>query len=157
MRQVLFSLIALFALLAPVSSLGSEQSDKLAAILEQQRQIQTGLAAGETYGLTPRQLGVVRKAQAEVFRLVEGKISMDELDIEQKVRLENALERINTQVKGGDLDHAASGEQEICKRVRRSGATLKTTVCATRAEWDRVRQDSRDSLEKRRVCEDCSG
>jgi hypothetical protein len=66
-----------------------------------------------------------------------------------------ARERINTQVKGGDTDHVARGEQEVCKRVQRSGTTVESTVCATRIEWDTVRENSRESLEKRRICADC--
>jgi hypothetical protein len=148
------SLMVAIALLAlSGATFASGAPDKLVSILDQQRELQAGLAAGQNYGLTPRELGVVHKAQAEVFQLTEGKTSMGQLNIEEKVRLENALERINTQVKGGDTDHVARGEQEVCKRVQRSGNQLKSTVCATQAEWDRIRQTSRDTLEKRHVCE----
>ncbi len=146
---------ALLLLLMSGGSGASESEDKLGSILVQQRDLQAGLAAGQDYGLTPRELSAVRKAQAEVFTLTEGKISMDQLNIEDKIRLDNALERINTQVKGGDTDHIARGEQDVCKRVQRTGTTVKSTVCATQSEWDRVREDSRESLEKRRICADC--
>ncbi len=140
-------------LLLTASSLSTaaEQPETLASVLDQQRALQADLAADEV-GFTPRERGVIRKAQGEIFKLTEGKTSLDQLNIEERVRLDMALERINTQVKGGDLDHVAKGEEDVCKRVRRTGATMKTTVCATQAEWDHIRQNSRDSLEKQRVC-----
>ncbi len=143
------TLIIVFCLLAfPSLAWASESPDKLTVILDQHRALQSDLAASKV-DLTPRELGVVRKAPAEVFSLTAGKTSIDQLDIEEKVRLDLALERIDTQLKGGDLDHVAEGEEEVCKQVWRRGNTVKSTVCATRAEWDRIRQTSRDTLERR--------
>ncbi len=144
-------LAAAFVLMLSSISSASEQPDKLASILEQQRALQSDFAEGKME-LTPRQVNVVRKAQDEVFSLTAGKASLDQLSIEEKVRLENALERVNAQVKGGDLDRLARGEQEICRRERRAGSTVKVTVCATQAEWDLLREGARATLEKQHVC-----
>ena len=133
-------------------SLAAPPPEKLVSILDQQRGLQSALATGHDFGFTPRQLGVVRKAQVEVFKLTAGKATLDALDINDQVRLENALERINTQFKGGDLDARAKSEQEVCARIARSGTSIKSTVCGTHAELEFRRQASRDALEKRRIC-----
>lgn len=122
----------------------------LTDILEQQRELETQIAAGELQGLTPRQINIIRRAQKEVFASTEGKATLDELDIDQKIRLENALEQINAQVKGGG--HAANGEQEVCWRERKSGSNLKVTRCGTQAERDQTRQGARDWMEKADIC-----
>lgn len=149
-------MVRLFALVCWLAmsgvSFAAQAPDKLVSILDQQRGLQSALASGKDFGFTARQLGVVRKAQVEVFRLTEGKSTLGELNINEQVRLENALERINTQFKGGDLDQLAKGEQEVCARIARSGTSIKSTVCGTQAEFEFRRQASRDALEKRRIC-----
>ncbi len=122
----------------------------LGDILEQQRELEAQIAAGELQRLTPRQINIIRRAQKEVFASTEGKTTLDDLDINQKIRLENALEQINAQVKGGG--HAANGEQEVCWRERKSGSTVKVTRCGTQAEREQVRVGARDWMEKGKVC-----
>lgn len=120
----------------------------LAKIVEQQRALSEDLEGGSVT-LTPRQRGVIQKAQEEVFTLTDGKSSLDELNIAEKTKLENALERINAVVVGTPK---ANGEKQICKRVALTGTAMKTTRCASAAEWDQLREDSRRSLEKQHVC-----
>lgn len=144
--------VLLFAALG--HSVAAESPETLVAILNQQRALEADLAA-DTVGLTPRQLGVVRNAQAEILKLTEGKTSMEQLNIEEKIRLDMALERINTQIEGGDLNHTARGKEDVCKRVKRTGESMKSTMCATQAEWDQMRAAGRELLERPRVCADC--
>ena len=134
--------------LAFVASAGNPTS--LLEILEQQQALQAQIEADELPQLTPRQVNTIRRAQKEVFAATEGKTTLDELDINQKIRLENALEQINAQIKGGG--HAAIGEQEVCWRERKSGSTVKVTRCGTQAERDQVRQGARDWMEKPKIC-----
>jgi hypothetical protein len=124
-------------------------ADKLATILDQQRTLAADLDAGHTGDLTPRQVNAVRKAQKEVFALTEGKDALAELSIDEKVGLENALERINAEVKGG---HLAKDDQEVCWRERTSGSQLKSTRCGTEAERREAREGARDFMEKPKVC-----
>jgi hypothetical protein len=142
--------VGILALLLAAAAMAAEPPDTLASVLEQQRELEQELAAGETRGMTPRQLGVVRKAQREVFSLAEGKSSLDQMTIEDKIRLENALERINAQVKGGD--RAARDAQEVCWQERRTGSTRKSTRCGTEAERDQIREGARLWMEKPSIC-----
>lgn len=131
------------------STLAQEAADKLADIRAQQIELQKQIEAGELSHLTKRQQNTISRAQADVFAIIEGKQTLDELNISEKVRLENALESINANFVGTD---AAGREQLVCKRVALTGTGMKTTRCAPQAEWDQVRETSRGSLEKQHVC-----
>lgn len=124
--------------------------NKLSDILDQQRALATQLDEGGTSGLTIRQKNLIRKAQKEVFAITDGKTSLDQLSMDDKVRLENALERINAEVKGGGL--AATNEQNVCWRERKTGSTVKVTRCGTEAERREAREGARDFLDRPRVC-----
>lgn len=126
-----------------------EAEDSLQVFLEQQKKLQADLADGGIEGLTPRQNTLVRKAQAEVFAATEGRHRMDELSMEERIQLENALERINAQIVN---TRAASDKQDVCWRERVSGSTMKKTRCGTQAEMREAREGARDFLEKPKIC-----
>lgn len=123
--------------------------DKLAAILQQQRELAAKLDSADTAGMTKRQANQVRKAQAEIFSIAEGVSSLDQLNIEQRVRLDNALEVVNTQVKGTRL---AAREQDICWRERPTGSKIEITRCGTEEEREEARSGARGYLERPRIC-----
>jgi len=128
---------------------GPSGQTSIPAIVEQQKALAADLDAGNVDELTPRQINVIRKAQREVFTLTEGKSALNQLSIDDQVRLENALERINAEVKGGRL---AKDRQEVCWRERISGSQMKSTRCGTEAERREAREGARDFLEKPKVC-----
>jgi hypothetical protein len=130
-------------------AMAQEAADKLSDIRTQQQELKGQLEAGELSHLTKRQQNAIGRAQSDVFAIIEGRQTLDELNIAEKVRLENALERINANFVG---TNAAGRDQLVCKRVALSGTGMKTTRCAPQAEWDQVRETSRGSLEKRWVC-----
>ena len=141
----------LVAIMGSVSAQGvpATEEDGLQRILGQQKALRTDLENGGIEGLTPRQNTLVRKAQSEVFAITEGKSRMDDLSMDEKIRLENALERINAQVV---TTRAASDQQNVCWRERMSGTTIKKTRCGTQAEMREAREGARDLLEKGKVC-----
>lgn len=138
------------ALFIVSAGFAAESADQLQIIDQQQTSLQSRLDAGDLGGMNPRQANIVRRAQTVVFSVLDGKKSMDDLDINEKVQLKNALETINAQIKGAG--HAAIGEQEVCWRERKSGTTMKVTRCGTQAERDRIRQGAREWMEKPKVC-----
>lgn len=147
MKAIIVTALALVLSLASSVAVGAGTS--LRDIVQQQIELKRQLDNRELSQLTPRQINAIRKAQSEVFELAEGVEELDELDIQRKVRLENALERINANLVGTRT--AADGKQ-VCKRVPVTGSAMKTTRCATQAEWDQLRETSRSGLEKTRVC-----
>ena len=141
------SLLMFFFALAPAFAKGS--LEPLGKIRSQQDLLAADLKAGTTQGMTPRQVNAIRKAQKEVFAVIVGKNALDELSIDETVRLENALERINAEVKGGRL---ASDAQEVCWREQKTGSQVKVTRCGTEAERRQTREGARAFMEKAKVC-----
>lgn len=123
--------------------------DGLQLILEQQKNLKSDVDDGGIEGLTLRQNALVRKAQSELFAVTQGKSRLDELSMDEKIRLENALERINAQVVN---TRAASDKQDVCWRERVSGTTVKKTRCGTQAEMREAREGARDFMEKGKIC-----
>lgn len=146
-------IVVLLAMLAVADTLAQEP-DRLVSILDQQQELRAQIDAGNLQNLTPRQVNMIRKAQKEVFAVTEGKTTLDSLSIEEKIRLDNALEQINAQVKGGRV---ASEEQDVCWRERTSGSNLKVTRCGTQAERDQARQGAREWMEKPKICSGACG
>ena len=145
MRTVL--LVALL-LLAPLGVMAEEQNASLQMMVEQQIALRDELARGPQ-DLTPRQVGIMRKAQAEFFRLVEGKTTLDQLAIDDKVQLENALERINAEFVN---TNAARANQEVCWREHTTGSKMRATRCGTQQEIDEVREGARGFMLKPKIC-----
>ena len=144
---------AAFAQTDPGAAAGEE--DGLQLILRQQQALKADLDDGGVDGLTPRQNKLVQKAQAEVFAVTEGKARLDDLSVDDKVRLENALERINAEVKN---TRAASDDQNVCWREKPTGSTVKVTRCGTKSEMREAREGARDYMERPKVCgKDCGG
>lgn len=127
----------------------ADNRDSLQILLEQQRELQADLDDGGIDGLTARQNNAIRKAQREVFAVTEGKAVLDELSMDEKIRLENALERINAEV--GD-SRVASDNQQVCWREAKSGSNVKVTRCGTQLERDQIREGARAWMEKPKIC-----
>lgn len=120
----------------------------LPQMVERQHALKAQLDAGSS-GLTPRQVKQVRKAQDEFFSIAAGKETLDQLSIDEKIRIENALELINAQV---DDTRAASDGQNVCWREKASGTNLKVTRCGTKAEMREAREGARDYLDRPKAC-----
>ena len=128
---------------------GDNNQDSLQILLDQQRELQADVDDGGINGLTTRQNNAIRKAQKEVFAVTEGKTKLDELSMDEKIRLENALERINAEVGNSRV---ASDNQQVCWREAKSGSTVKVTRCGTQLERDQIREGARAWMEKPKVC-----
>lgn len=126
-----------------------DEGDSLRVLVQQQQALKADIEDGGIEGLTPRQNTIVRKAQTEFFTVTEGKAQLDDLSIDEKIRLENALERINAEIVN---TRAGNDNQNVCWRERMSGTGLKKTRCGTKAEMREAREGARDFMEKPRVC-----
>jgi len=131
----------------------STQPDGLQQILAQQQQLRRDLDAGRTEGMTTRQVNMIRKSQQQVFAVTEGKSRLDQLTMDEKIQLENALERINAEVKNTRAGH---DEKQVCWREKQTGTTINVTRCGTEAEKREAREGARDFLDRPKVCgENC--
>ena len=155
MKALLLSTLLLACLPVFAAEEPAAAQDSLQVLVDQQHALKANLDAGKTDGLTPRQLREVRTAQEQFFAVTEGKSTLDQLSISEKITVENALERINATVKN---TRAAADEQNVCWRERASGTTLKVTRCGTKAEMREAREGARDYLERPKTCgKDCGG
>lgn len=134
--------------LAPVVASAQEEGASLQMMIEQQQALRDDLATG-VQGITPRQTRVIRKAQDEFFRIVAGRATLDELSIEDKIRIENALESINAQIVNTS---ASRSGQNVCWRETRVGSGKRVTRCGTEEERTRLREGARDYLARPRIC-----
>jgi len=141
-------LLMAILLLAPIGALAEETGSSLQAIVEQQKTLRADLERGMP-GITPRQARVIRKAQDEFFAVVEGKATLDQLGIEDKVRIENALERINAEIVN---TNAAQADKEVCWREQTTGSKTTVTRCGTQSEIDQAREGARGFMERPRIC-----
>ena len=147
--MVCLLLLATASMAVDAAEQPAPDQDSLQVFVAQQQELQADLRDGGIEGLTARQNKLVGKAQDEFFAVTQGKTKLGELSIGEKIRMENALERINAEVKNTRM---ASDEQNVCWRERVSGSTMKKTRCGTKAEMREAREGARDYMEKPRVC-----
>lgn len=121
----------------------------LAQIVQQQQELRTRLDAGDVGELTPRRVRVIRKAQDQVFQLSSGKSQLEELNVEERVQMENALEAINAEVVG---TRSAQENQDVCWTEAKTGSKMKVTRCGTQEEIDEARRGARAWMEKPKIC-----
>lgn len=145
-------MLAVLLLISPTTAIAQGQ-DPLPRIMKQQQQLRLDIDAGME-GLTPRQARIIRKAQEEFFAATEGVQSIEQLSIQDKVRMENALETINAQVVNTS---ASRSDQDICWRESKTGSRTKVTRCGTKEEIEQTRRDSQSAMEKARICDASSG
>jgi vancomycin resistance protein YoaR len=153
--QIVFMAAALLstAAFAQTSNEVPAEQDSLQVLVQQQTAIKADMEDGGIQGLSPRQNGLLRKQQVEFFAIAEGKSRLDDLSIDEKIRMENALEKINAIV--GNTP-AATAKQNVCWREAKTGSTVKVTRCGTEAERDRAREGARDYLLRPKICgENC--
>lgn len=141
--------------LSAAESPATDGRDRLQIVMEQQRALRADLDGGAIDGLSPRQTNAIRKAQKDVFAVAEGRQTLDQLSMDDKIRFENALERINAELVDS---RRARDDQDVCWRERTSGTSVKKTRCGTQAQMREAREGARDYLERPKVCgKDCGG
>jgi len=140
--------VVAFAALVSMSSLAwagdAEQQLALAegGFAEQRAQIEADLADGKTYAeIDAGDRSEVRASLERIGQQLDGVASIDDLTEEQKTRVFNDQEVINT-----ILTQAAADSRLICERVTRTGSNRRTTTCLTVAERERRRTQSQDDL-----------
>lgn len=127
---------------------GAQPTDPVVKIREQQQVLAQELQTG-VLKLTPREVALVRKDQTVVRSVLEGRNSLDELNVAERVTLDNALERINARVVA---TRQAEEDADVCRYERVTGSKMRKLDCATAAERQNAREGGRAYLEKPRIC-----
>lgn len=127
---------------------GAQPTDPVVKIREQQQVLTQELDAG-VLKLKPREVALVRKDQGVVRTVLEGKNSLEELNVAERVTLDNALERINALVVA---TREASEDRDVCRYERVTGSKLRKLDCATAADRQNARDGARAYMEKPKIC-----
>lgn len=91
------------------------------------------------------------KAQDEIFSLLEGRSSVDELSTDQRIALFNAQETVNSVLTDAELD------REVCKREKVLGSHRSSLVCMTVREARGIKETDKTMLMAPRVCDPKTG
>lgn len=141
-------LLVLCAVLATGAATAQTGGTSLQVLVEQQEALRAQLTDGID-GVTPRQARLIDKAQGEFFAIVKGRQALDELGIEEKIRVENALETINAQI--ADTRFAAD-DQQVCWREAKVGSKMMVSRCASKKELEDETESARNYMSKPRIC-----
>jgi hypothetical protein len=134
-------------LLVLAGIVSAQPGDKLAQIREQQALLATELDSG-VLKVTARESALIRKDQARVRSLIEGR-TLDDLGVAERVELDNALERINALVMA---TRQADEARDVCRYERPTGSKLRKLECMTAAARGNHRDGARAYLDRPRVC-----
>lgn len=105
---------------------------------EQQKELAREVKNGERYAeLSNSDRRTVLDSLGALDRLMGGISSIDELTENEKLRVFNLQETINTL-----LTDAAEGSRLICTRETKTGSHRSVNVCRTVAQREREREDS---------------
>jgi hypothetical protein len=151
MRNVAMMLLLVVSLASPATlpAQTTAAQPQPPEILAEQRQLRLALEnADPRYAdLTPFRRNRIYKAQDQVFTLVEGHARLDELAIDEQLRLFNALELIGSHL--GKRDEAA---HMVCERIAIVGSRRQQMACMEKGERDRRAQRAVDALMTRPAC-----
>lgn len=134
--------------IALAAAASAQVPDKLGSIRAEQEQVRTGLDGGSLV-VTPRVAMLIRKDQATVFKLLEGNARLDDMNVAERVELDNALERIGAHLAG---TRQAAEQRDVCRYERVSGSKHRKLVCKTSEERQNARDGARAWMEKPKVC-----
>ena len=140
--------LTLCILLAAMPCAVAQAADRLAEIRDQQQVLAQELDSG-VLEVTPRQAMLIRKDQARIAKLLDGKAALADLGVAERVELDNALERINAAVVG---TRGADEDADICRYERNTSSKIRKLDCATASQRQNSRDGARAYLEKPRVC-----
>jgi hypothetical protein len=144
-------LILILATVATVAQQAPAQAVRIADIddfVAQQQAIRADMAGSKKFkhvaDFDKRQLYT---AQDEIFALLAGRSSTDELDSTQLVALYNAQEVVNSVLAEAELD------RPVCERQTVLGSRRIQTVCLTVRERRDLETASRQTMLKVRTCD----
>ena len=149
-----FATIALAALLFSGIALADNNAPApvvirdVAKFLDYQRDLRDDLKSSKFRHLRESKRQEVFEAQDQMFALLQGKRSIEELSHEQQIELYNAQHLVAGIVTNAELD------RPICKREKRIGSNRAETVCTTKRKRDEHYNELQRNL---RGTQNCSG
>lgn len=134
MKPLLLSSLALTLLLAFSPAFAGDADASApqtpAQILQTQHALRDSIDKpnGEYSHFSNEAISHIKQAQDTVFRMLDGVSSIDQLNLEQRTNLSNALDQIRALLANNE------GSRLICHRERRTGSNLIERRCQTMDE-----------------------
>ena len=127
---------------APAFAQNDGVDDTVPEILQTQHALRTKLdnPTGEYSRFSPGDLAKMRGAQDEIFRMLNGVSSLDQLKEDQKIALSNQLDQVKATLTQNE------GNRLICYRERRIGTNLLEKRCETVDEREARAHASQDQM-----------
>jgi len=149
--RIFLATLALTLIGFPVAA--QREALEVGKIFNQQQQIRSGVQAGTgRYKDMPQSTrNQLLTKQDDLFSMLDGKRTTDELSEQQKIQAFNTLEWIEATV------NQAEDEQMVCERRPILGSNRKERVCRTMAQMKREREQARIQMESSGICSDCKG
>ena len=119
-----------------------EQPQTVSEILQFQHALRDKIDKpnGEYSRFDEGQLARMKKAQDNVFRMLSGVNSLDDLDENEKIEVSNSLDQVKA------ILLANEGNRMICYRERKTGTNLLTKRCETYADREAHARDSERAM-----------
>jgi len=129
----------------PVRSTDRSQALNVEAPFQEQHQrILSELAAGEKYSeISQQEQQDVRSALNRIAQQIESAGSVDALSTEQRLRLFNDQELINT-----ILTRAGEDSRMVCKREKSVSTRISSTQCLTVAQRRKMREEAQEHMRR---------
>jgi len=119
-----------------------EQPQTVSEILQFQHALRAKIdkANGEYSRFDEGQISRMKQAQDNVFRMLAGVNSLDDLNETQKIEVSNSLDQIKA------ILLANEGNRLICYREKKTGTNLLTKRCETYADREAHARDSERAM-----------
>ena len=151
MNRKILALAAMLLFATAVSADNAQQAPSVvikdvAKFLDYQRDVRDDVKSSKFKHMDESSKEKLLAAQDEIFGLLKGRKSIDELTHEQQVELYNAQNLVAGILTDAELD------RPVCKREKRVGSNMATTVCTTKRQMDEHRDDIQRGLRAPRTC-----
>ena len=147
-----FKIAALAALLFSGIALADNTAsavviDNVPKFLDYQRDLRDDLKKPKFRHIGSTSRKKLLAAQDELFDLLGGKRSVEELTQEQQIKVYNAQHLIAGIMTNAELD------RPICKRERRVGSNMAQTVCTTKRQMDEHKNEVQRNMKAPKTCD----
>lgn len=126
----------------------AQEADSLERIREQHAVLASELDDG-VLKVTPRESAELRREQAKVAAILEENASLADFSIDERVALDNALQRINAIVVA---TRTADESQRVCKSEKATGSHVRKVVCHSKLEWEQIAEAARAYKSRYYIC-----
>lgn len=139
MYRSILTLLVVLTLLGTQQSARATDAVSVDEFLAYQRELRANFEVDEPKPLSAREWRLFDQAQEQIEALLAGRISVDELNAEQRAALMTAQDQVSAILAGEEDDRL------ICRRERTVGTHFQRTRCVTYAQLRQEREDAREA------------